>query len=162
MNLLTEKREIILITSAKAKLRYLRSVIPILTMMSLAACTARGIAYRGTCAQQTQQFLDYIYSLVMDELTPVIDDGFFAGPSADTMKRLQELDTRVSELNTPECNPRTQAVIEALRVYMLETRNYFSTVAGRAVYGEGPVQAQLSRMYEAGLEFEKSFADVRK
>lgn len=131
-------------------------------MMSLAACDAGLIAYKGTCAQQTQQFLDYIYALVTDELTPVIDDGFYAGTSADTMKRLQELDARVSELNTPECNPRTQAVIEALRVYMLETRNYFSTVAGRAVYGEGPVQAQLSKMYEAGLVFEKAFADVRK
>lgn len=131
-------------------------------MLLLAACNARSIAYKGTCAQQTQQFLDYIYSLVTDELTPAIEDGFYVGPSADVMNKLQELDTRVSELDTPECNPGTQAVIEALRVYMLETRDYFSTVAGRAVYGEGPVQAQRSKMYEAGLAFEKAFADVRK
>jgi hypothetical protein len=142
--------------------RPLRFVLPLLVMMVLAACDARTIAYEGTCAQQTQQFLDFIHSLVIDELTPVIADGFSSGPTVDVMKRLQGLDTRISELDTPECNPRTQAVKEALRLYMLETRNYFSTVAGRAVYGEGPVQGQRSRMYEAGMAFEKAFADVRK
>jgi hypothetical protein len=78
------------------------------------------------------------------------------------MKRIVELDARVSELDTPGCNTRTLAVKDALRLYMLETRNYFSTVAGRAVYGEGPVQAQLSKMYEAGWAFEKAFTDLRK
>lgn len=130
--------------------------------MLLAACDARIIAYKGTCAQQTQQFSDYIHSLVIDELTPVIEDGFYSGPNADVMQRLQALDTRIGELNTPECNPRTLAVKEALRLYMLETRNYFTTVAGRAVYGEGPVQGQRSKMYEAGMAFERVFTDLRK
>jgi hypothetical protein len=106
--------------------------------------------------------LDYIHSLVIDELHPVIDDGFLSGPNADVMKRIEELDARISELNTPECNTRTQAVKDALRLYMLETRSYFSTVAGRAVYGEGQVQAHLSKMYEAGMAFEITFADARK
>ena len=148
--------------SIKAKLQYLRRVLPLLVIMLLVACSTRIIVYKGTCAQQTQQFLDYIYSLVTDELTPVIDDGFKSGATADVIKRLEELDTRISELNTPECNTRTQAVKDALRLYMLETRNYFSIVAGRAVYGEGQVQGQLSKMYEAGLAFEITFADVRK
>ena len=128
----------------------------------LAACGARPIEYQGTCAQQTQQFMDYIHALVVDELTPVIDDGFTAGPTEDVIKRIAKLDTRISELNTPECNPRTPAVKDALRLYVLETRNYFTTVAGRAVYGEGPVQAQLSRMVEAGWAFERAFVDLRK
>jgi hypothetical protein len=107
--------------------------------------------------------LDYIHFLVIDELTPVIEDGFQAGPTADVMKRIEELlNTSISELNTPECNPKTQAVKDALLLYTLETRNYFTTVAGRAVYGEGPVQAQLSKMYEAGWAFEKAFEDLRK
>lgn len=131
-------------------------------MMFLVACGARIIEYKGTCAQQTQQFMDYIHSLVIDELNPVIDDGFSSGPTADVMKRIEELDARISELNTPECNTRTQAVKDALRLYMLETRNYFTTVAGRAVYGEGPVQAQLSKMYEAGSAFEIALEDLRK
>lgn len=131
-------------------------------MMFLVACGARIIEYKGTCAQQTQQFMDYIHSLVIDELNPVIADGFSSGPTADVMKRIEELDARISELNTPECNTRTQAVKDALRLYMLETRNYFTTVAGRAVYGEGPVQAQLSKMYEAGSAFEIALEDLRK
>ncbi len=130
--------------------------------MFLVACGARIIEYKGTCAQQTQQFMDYIHSLVIDELNPVIDDGFSSGPTADVMKRIEELDARISELNTPECNTRTQAVKDALRLYLLETRNYFTTVAGRAVYGEGPVQAQLSKMYEAGSAFEIALEDLRK
>jgi hypothetical protein len=142
--------------------KFIRFVLPLLVMMLLVACSARIIAYKGTCAQQTQQFMDYIHSLVIDEFTPVVDDGFKSGPTADVMKRLEELDTRVSELDTPECNTRTQAVKDALRLYMLETRNYFSTVAGRAVYGEGPVQGQLSKMYEAGWAFEIAFEDLRK
>ena len=131
-------------------------------ILLLVACDARSIAYKGTCAQQTQQFMDYIHSLVIDELTPVIEDGFKSGSTADAIKSIEDLDARVSELNTPECNTRTQAVKEALRQYMLEARNYFSTVAGRAVYGEGPVQGQLSKMVEAGLAFEIAFEDVRR
>src|SRR5688572_28165216 len=77
--------------------QHLRFVLPILLMMLLAACDARIIAYKGTCAQQTQQFSDYIHSLVLDELSPVIEDGFYSGPNADVMKRLQALDTRISE-----------------------------------------------------------------
>jgi hypothetical protein len=149
-------------TSMKAKPGYLRLVLPVLVMMLLVACGARSIEYKGTCAQQTQQFLDYIHSLVTDELTPVIDDGFRSGPTADIIKRIEEADARISEINTPECNPKTRAVKDALRLYMLETRNYFTTVAGRAVYGEGPVQAQLSKMYEAGWAFERAFEDLRK
>lgn len=162
MNSITKKQEIILKKSIQAKLQYLRFVLPLLVMMFLVACGARIIEYKGTCAQQTQQFMDYIHSLVIDELNPVIDDGFSSGPTADVMKRIEELDARISELNTPECNTRTQAVKDALRLYMLETRNYFTTVAGRAVYGEGPVQAQLSKMYEAGSAFEIALEDLRK
>ncbi len=162
MNSITKKQEIILKKSIKAKLQYFRFVLPLLVIMLLVACGARIIEYKGTCAQQTQQFMDYIHSLVIDELNPVIDDGFNSGPTADVMKRIQELDTRISELNTPECNTRTQAVKDALRLYMLETRNYFMIVAGRAVYGEGPVQGQLSKMYEAGFAFEIALEDLRK
>ena len=157
-----KKQGIILKKSIRAKLQYLRFVPPLLVIMLLVACGARGIAYKGTCAEQTQQFMDYVHSLVIEELNPVIEDGFNSGPTADVMKRIEELNTRISELNTPECNPRTQAVKDALRLYMLETRNYFSVVAGRAVYGEGPVQGQLSKMYEAYLAFEIVFEDVRK
>src|SRR5688572_19544941 len=92
----------------------IRFFLPLLVMMFLAACDARTIAYKGTCSQQTQQFSDYVHSLVIDELSPVIEDGFYSGPNADIMKGLQALDTRISELNTPECNPRTQGVKEAL------------------------------------------------
>jgi hypothetical protein len=146
----------------QAKLQYFRFVLPLLVIMGLVACGGRVIDYKGTCGQQTQQFLDYVHSLVIDELTPVMEDGFRSGPAADVMKRLEQLDRRISELNTPECNPRTQAVRDSLRLYMVEVRNYFTTVAGRAVYGEGQVQAHLSKMYEAGMAFERAFADVRK
>lgn len=146
----------------EAKLQYLRFILPSLVLVLLAACGTRLIDYKGTCAQQTQQFLDYIYSLVVDELTPVTEEGFHSGPTADVMKKIDELDTRVSQLDTPECNARTQAVKDALRLYIIETRNYFMIVAGRAVYGEGQVQGQLSKMQEAGLAFELAFADARK
>lgn len=145
-----------------AFMRNFRFVLPLLVLMLLVACSNRDIVYKGTCAQQTQQFLDYVHSLVVDELTPLIADSFKLGPTADVMKRIQELDARVSELNTPECNPRTQAVKDALRQYVVETRTYFSTVAGRALYGEGPVQGQWTKMYEAGMAFEIAFEDVRK
>ena len=148
--------------SMKAKLRSLRSVLTLLVIMILAACSARGLVYKGTCAEQTQQFLDYIHALVRDELLPVIDDGFISGPTTEVTKRLEDLNTRISRLDTPECNTRTKAVKEALLVYMVETRNYFSVVAGRAVYGEGPVQGQRSKMNEAGLAFEIAFEDLRK
>ena len=162
MNSRTAKREIPLKEFMKAKLSFLRFVIPALMILILAACSARGIVYQGTCAEQTQQFLDYIHALVTDELLPVINDGFLSGPTTDVMKRIEELNTRISRLDTPECNTRTKAVKEALLVYMLETRNYFSVVAGRAVYGEGPVQGQRSKMNEAGLAFEIAFEDLRK
>ena len=148
--------------SIQAKLQYLRSVLPLLAMMVLAACGAGVIEYQGTCAKQTQQFMDYIHALVIDELNPGIDDGFNSGPTADVMKRIEELDTRISELNTPECNTRTQAVKDALLLYMVEVRNYFMIVAGRAVYGEGPVQGQLTKMYEVGFAFEIALEDLRK
>ncbi len=162
MNSITKRQEFNLKKSIKAKLQYLRFVLPLLAIMLLAACGSRMVAYKGTCSQQTQQFMDHIHSLVTDELTPVIEDGFYSGPSADVMKRIEELDGRISKLNTPECNPRTPAVKDALRLYMLETKNYFATVAGRAVYGEGQVQAQLSKMYEAGWVFEVALEDLRK
>ncbi|HEY9526538.1 MAG TPA: hypothetical protein VIR02_05610 [Anaerolineales bacterium] len=162
MNSRTEKPEILLKESMKAKLPFLRFVIPALVIMILAACSARGIVYKGTCAEQTQQFLDYVHALVTEELLPVINDGFISGPTTDLTKRLEELNTTVGRLNTPECNTRTKAVKEALLVYMVETRNYFSVVAGRAVYGEGPVQGQRSKMNEAGLAFEITFEDLRK
>ncbi len=160
MNSIT-KQVIILNKFIKAKPQYLRLVLPVLAIVLLVACGTQVIEYKGTCAQQTQQFLDYIYSLVTDELTPAIDDGFHSGPTADVMKRIDELDARTSELNTPECNARTQAVKDALRLYISETRNYFMVVAGRAVYGEGQVQGQWSKMSEAGLAFEMAFADAR-
>jgi hypothetical protein len=148
--------------SFKARLQYLRLVPPFLVTMVLVACGARITAYTGTCAEQTQQFMDHVHSLARDELMPLINDGFNAGPTPEVMKRIEELNTRISQLSTPECNPRTQAVKEALLLYMAETKNYFMIVAGRAVYGEGPVQAQRIKMNEAGLAFEIALEDVRK
>jgi len=162
MNSITKKQEIILKKSIKANLQSLRFVLPLLVIMLLVACDARTIEYKGTCAQQTQQFMDYIHSLVIDELTPAIKDGFKSGSTADVMKRIEELDARISKLNTPECNPRAHAVKDALRTYMLEVKNYFAVVAGRAIYGEGAVQGQLSKMNEAGLAFEIALEDLRK
>ena len=106
--------------------------------------------------------MDYIHSVVIDELTPVIGDGINSGPTADVMKRIEELHTEISKLNTPECNTRTEAVKDALLVYIVETRNYFAIVAGRAVYGEGAVQGQWTKMYEAGFAFELALEDLRK
>jgi len=162
MNSIIKKQEIILKKAIEAKLQYIRFVLPLLVIMLLVACGARIIEYKGTCAQQTQQFMDHIHSLVIDDLNPVIDDGLNSGPTADVMKRLEELDTRISALSTPECNTRTQAAKDALRLYMLETRNYFMVVAGRAVYGEGQVQGQLSKVYEAGFAFEIALEDLQK
>src|SRR5688572_6761677 len=162
MNSIIKKQEIILKKAIEAKLQYIRFVLPLLVIMLLVACGARIIEYKGTCAQQTQQFMDHIHSLVIDDLNPVIDDGLNSGPTADVMKRLEELDTRISALSTPECNTRTQAAKDALRLYMLETRNYFMVVAGRAVYGEVQVQGQLSKVYEAGFAFEIALEDLQK
>jgi len=162
MNSITKKQGIILKKSIKAKLQTLRFVLPLLGVMYLVACRTGVIEYKGTCAQQTQQFMDYIHSLAIDELTPVIDDGFNSGPTADVMKRIEELNTRISKLNTPKCNTRTQAVKDAFGLYMLEVKNYFAVVAGRAIYGEGAVQGQLSKVVEAGLAFEIALEDLRK
>ena len=162
MNSITKKQEISLNKSINAKLRYLRFVIPVLGIVLLVGCGARHIVYKGTCAQQTQQFMDYLHALVIDELTPVMRDGFKSGPTADVMKRLEELNSRIYKLNVPECNKRTPAVKDALLLYMLEIKNYFTIVAGRAVYGEGQVQAQLTKMSEAGLVFEIAVEDLRK
>ena len=162
MNSITKKQGNISKKSIKAKLHYLRFVLSLLVIMLLVACGAHIIEYKGTCAQQTQQFMDYVHSLVIDELTPVIDDGFNSGPTADVMKRIEELNTRISELNTPECNTRTLAVKDALRQYMLEAKNYFMIVAGRAVYGEGAIQGQLSKVVEAGFAFETALEDAQK
>jgi hypothetical protein len=162
MNSSQKKREIILNQSIKTNLRYLRLVLPLLVSMLPAACDDRIIRYQGTCAQQTQQFMDYVHSVVINEVNPVIEDGFKSGPSEEITKRIEHLDTRVSKINTPECNPGAPAVKDALRQYMLEAKNYFNVVAGRAIYGEGAVQAQLSTMYEAGLAFEIALEDLRK
>ena len=158
----TKKQEIILKKPIQAKRPYLRFGLPFLAMIVLVACGNRSIAYKGTCAQQTQQFMDYIHSLVIDEVSPMIRDGFQSGQTTDVIKRLEELDAGISKLETPACNPRTPAVKDALRQYMLEVRNYFTVVAGRAVYGEGAVQGQLSKMNEAGYAFEIALEDLRK
>lgn len=140
----------------------IRVVLLLAAVTVLVGCTARSAAYEGSCAQQTQQFLDDIHSLVLEELRPVIDQGFDSERPANVIAQIEKLDATVSQIDTPVCNPKTQAVKDTLRLYMLESKNYFSTVAGRAVYGEGPVQAQLSKMYEAGTAFEVAFANVRK
>jgi hypothetical protein len=157
-----KKPEIILKKPMKANLHYLRFVLPLFAIMVLVACGDRSISYKGTCAQQTQQFMDYVHSLVIDELNPVIRDGFRSGQTTDVIKRLEKLDAEASKLKTPACNPRTPAVKDALRQYMLEVRNYFTVVAGRAVYGEGAVLGQRSKMDEAGLAFEITLEDLRK
>ena len=162
MNSRIREQEFILRKSMRAKPKSLRFVLPLLVILFLVACSDRIIQYKGNCGQQTQQFMDYVYSLVIDELNPVIADGFDSGPTADVMKRIEALDTRMSKLNTPACNPRTEAVKDALRLYMLETKNYFMVVAGRSVYGEGPVQGQRTKMNEAGLAFEIALEDLRK
>lgn len=146
----------------RIKRQTLRFALAFTATILLVACSSQVREYRGTCAQQTQQFLDHVRTLVTDELTPVIRDGFHAGSSPVVIKSIEELDARVSKLSTPACNPSTTAAKEALRLYLLETRNYFSTVAGRAVYGEGQVQAHLSKMYEAGLAFELALIEVQK
>ena len=162
MNSITGNQEILLKKSTKAKPACFRLVFPLWMILLLAACGDPVIAYKGSCIAQTQQFTDYIYSFVIDELNPVITDGMHSGPSADVTKRLEELDARINELNVPRCNSRAKVVKEALRQYMLEARNYFSTVAGRSVYGEGPVQGQWTKMYEAGYSFEMSLEDLQK
>ena len=146
----------------KAKRPYLQFVLSLLAILFLPACGSRATAYKGTCAQQTQQFLDYVHSMVVDEITPVIDDGFKSGPTTELMQKIGTLNGKISELETPECNPRTKAVKDALGDYMIEVRNYFSTVAGRDLYGEGPVQGQWSKLLDAGSALEVALEDVRK
>lgn len=136
--------------------------VPLFVIFLLVGCSLRPAAYDGSCAEQTHQFLDDIHAMVIDDLAPVIDAGFESELNPDLVEQIEKLDARVSQMNAPACNPRTQAVKDTLRLYMLETKNYFTTVAGRAVYGEGPVQAQLSKMNEAGTDFEVAFADVLK
>lgn len=159
MNSTTIKQEFILTRSIKPILQYLRIVLPLLVIMMLAACSNR-VMYTGTCRQQTRQFVDHVRSMVIDELNPVIETGLNSGPTAEVNNRLLELDEKVFELNTPECNPGTKAAKDSLRQYMLEARNYFNVVAGRAVYGEGQVQGQLSKVYETKLAFETVVEDL--
>lgn len=138
------------------------SVLPFLVILFLAACGALKTEYQGSCTQQTQQFMDTMHSLEINELNPLIEDGFHSGPTADVMTRLEELNKRINEADAPECNPRAKAVKDAFLLYMLEVKNYFSTVTGRAVYGEGAIQAQRAKMSEAGQAFEIALEDMRK
>jgi hypothetical protein len=137
-------------------------ILSVLAGMVLAACGDRAL-YAGTCEQQTKQFVSNIFSIVNDELNPMIEEGLQAGPAtAGVIAQLEELDARVSELNTPACNPKTEAAKDSMRSYMLEVRNYFSTIAGRALYGEGAVQAQLEKVYESSLAFETALDELRR
>ena len=154
MNSKTTKQEFIPLKS-----NHLRFVLLLLAALLLSACGDR-VLYVGTCNQQTQQFVDRIRPIVVDELNPVIEQGLASGPSAEINNKIVELDAKVSEINTPDCNPKTQAAKELLRQYMLEVRNYFSTVAGRALYGEGEVQGQLSAVFEANLAFETAMDEL--
>lgn len=156
------EQESILKRSITARWRVLCVALPVLMSLVLAACGARNAAYQGTCAQQTQQFMDSVHALVVDELNPVIEEGVQSGDNAETIKKISDLDSRVSQMETPECNQKAPAVLDALRLYLSETRNYFSVIAGRAVYGEGSVQGQLSKMVEAGYAFEIALEDLRK
>jgi len=134
--------------------------------MSLVACgtssDTRLIRYKGTCSQQTQQFMDYVHSMAVDELNPMIVDGYKSGATTDFMKRIDELNTKINDINTPECNPRTEDVKDALILYMRETKSYFTVLLGRTVYGEGSVQAQFAKMSEAAQAFEIALEDLRK
>ena len=154
MNSTTRKREF-----TPQKPRYLRFILPLVAVLFLSACGNR-VLYIGTCTQQTQQFVDRLRPIVVDELNPVIEEGLASGPSADINNKIVELDAKVSAINTPDCNPKTKAAKELLRQYMLEVRNYFSTVAGRALYGEGEVQGHLSAVFEANLAFETAMDEL--
>ena len=159
MNSTTIKQGFVLIKSIKANLYQLRYILLLLVMVLLAACGDHTM-YIGTCAQQTRQFAGYIHSIIIDELNPAVEAGLKSGPTAALDNRLLDLDEKVFELSTPKCNPKTQTAKEMLRLYMLAVRNYFSTVAGRAVYGEGAVQGQLSGVTDAGLAFETAMEDL--
>ena len=134
--------------------------------MSLVACdTSSGtrlIKYKGTCSQQTQQFMDYVHSVAVDELNPLIVDGYQSGLTTDFMKRIDQLNTKINDINTPECNPKTEDVKDLLILYMRETKSYFTVMIGRAAYGEGSVQAQFAKMSEAAQAFEIALEDLRK
>lgn len=142
--------------------RALRFILPFLLFMSLTACTAHGVGYQGTCEEQIEQFLGDIRALVINDLNPAIVDGFKAGPSAEVMQKLDEVSSSAYALQAPACNPGTRQVKEALQLYLLETKNYFNVVAGRAVYGEGSVQAQRSKMDAAGWNFEMAYDDLKR
>ena len=150
----------------QTRLPYLRFVLPFLVLISLVACSVgtetRLINYKGTCSQQTQQFMDYVHSLAVDELNPLIVDGYQSGPTTDFMKRIDALNTKINDINTPECNPRAEGVKDALILYMRETKSYFTVMLGRAAYGEGSVQAQFAKMSEAAQAFEITLEDLRK
>jgi hypothetical protein len=161
MNSRTNKQEFIRKQPIKAILQYLRFLLPLLVVLSLVACSSR-ILYIGTCDHQTKQFLSYINSLVTDELNPVIADGFALGPTVDVMNRIDELAVKAGKMNIPECNTGTKAAKDALRQYIAEVKNYFNIVAGRSVYGEGPVQGQRTKVYEAGLALEDAMDDLRR
>lgn len=149
--------------SIRASPRFLQFVLLLLVFISLVACAPRVIQYKGTCAEQTEQFLDYIHTLVIGEFTPVIEDGFnLQLSSQETIKRIEELETKLSELNIPKCNKATQAVKDALLQYMLEARLFFTIMTARSIYGDVIVQLQLTKMNQAGLAFERAFEDLRK
>ncbi len=152
----------ILSRSIEGRRRYLWLVLSFLALALLAACNVRALGFKGTCEDQTKQFLADVRSLVIDDLNPVIVDGFKVGPTADVMKRLDEVNSKAYALDTLQCNPGTKHVKDELLLYLLETKNYFNVVAGRIVYGEGSVQAQLSKMSEAGLDFEIAYDDLRR
>ena len=144
--------------------RFRRVVVIISVLMSttLSACGNR-LLFAGSCEQQTKQFVEDLLTFVNDELNPVIEQGLQAGEAtAEVIETLETLDARVSEMRTPSCSPKTETAKDALRSYMLEVRNYFSTIAGRDVYGEGSVQAQLEKVYESSLAFETALDEVRR
>ena len=80
--------ESILKRSTPARRRVLRVALPVLMSLVLAACGARNTTYQGTCAQQTQQFMDYVHALVVDELNPVIEEGVQSGDNAETIQKI--------------------------------------------------------------------------
>jgi hypothetical protein len=130
--------------------------------MILSACGER-VLFAGTCEQQTKQFVGSILFIVNNELNPVIEEGLNAGQATtEVIEKLEDLDARVSKLDPPACNPKTEAALDSMRSYMLEVRNYFSTIAGRALYGEGAVQAQREKVYESSLAFETALDEVRR
>lgn len=159
---ITKKLEIILKKYIGARRIHAGFIPSLLAISLLAACDNNLVQYKGTCAQQTQQFMDYVHSLAVDEVNTLINDGFKSGPTPDVMNRIDELNTTVSEINIPECNPKAQTVKDALLLYVKETKTYFTVVMGRTVYGDGSVQAQFAKMSDAAMAFEIALEDLRK